>query len=370
MLYLKFYSHEASGEFYLTRYIEGNFNSSTKLVVNDDHLFLSYSDSILYYSNNGAWDLNFENVLVTNYSITGIIGFGPYFFIRTGNYYNLLKNQNGLVVPVEDSLFNYSSSYGIFFSYPYVALGGPIYKYVEGFGFYSVGQVSSSIQNNTGIVGDTLISYFYWTDGPNGWTEHSVLRKIILEEPSFPSNDLNWGFNVTQLHCPYCVGYMVARKNLYYMMWVNVITTKNSQLAYLPATSDNVALTDNYIFLLGDSVRYSKWYAGSTFYPFSWTDVTNVKNQSVHPSSFNLCQNYPNPFNPTTKIKYQIPGLSKVKLTVYDVLGREVKTLVNEEKSAGNYEVEFDGTNLTSGIYFYKIETEKFSDTKKFVLLK
>ena len=88
-----------------------------------------------------------------------------------------------------------------------MALAGRIYKYVEGFGFYSVCQASSSIQNNTGIVGDTLISYFYWeymvrTDG----LYILFLRKIILEEPSFPSNDLNWGLNVTQLHCPYCVG--------------------------------------------------------------------------------------------------------------------------------------------------------------------
>lgn len=93
--------------------------------------------------------------------------------------------------------------------------------------------------------------------------------------------------------------------------------------------------------------------------------------------SFSLSQNYPNPFNPTTKIKYHLPELSKVKLTVYDVLGREVRTLVNEEKPAGSYEVEFDGTNLPSGVYFYRIEAipngrqaGKFSETKKFVLLK
>ncbi len=85
---------------------------------------------------------------------------------------------------------------------------------------------------------------------------------------------------------------------------------------------------------------------------------------------FELYANYPNPFNPTTKIKYQLPELSNVKLTVYDVLGREIKTLVNAEKPAGSYEVEFDGNGLPSGVYFYRIESTKFSDTKKFVLLK
>ncbi len=104
-------------------------------------------------------------------------------------------------------------------------------------------------------------------------------------------------------------------------------------------------------------------------YNGSYTYSQVVKIQTL-PLSFSLSQNYPNPFNPTTKIKYQLPELSKIKLTVYDVLGREVKTLVNEEKPAGSYEVKFDGTDLPSGVYFCRIETSKFSDTKKFVLLK
>ena len=106
----------------------------------------------------------------------------------------------------------------------------------------------------------------------------------------------------------------------------------------------------------------------------------------TNPVDFELFQNYPNPFNPTTKIKFTIPqspllggdgrgGL--VTLKVYDVLGNEIATLVNEELSAGEYEVEFNATshsgevrNLTSGIYFYKLESGKFSETKKMILLK
>ena len=98
--------------------------------------------------------------------------------------------------------------------------------------------------------------------------------------------------------------------------------------------------------------------------------ITEIKNTESMNYPFYLIQNYPNPFNPTTIIKYQIPELRNVRLTVYDVLGREVQTLVNEEKQAGNYEVEFDGTGLPSGVYFYKIESGNFSDTKKIVLLK
>ena len=83
-----------------------------------------------------------------------------------------------------------------------------------------------------------------------------------------------------------------------------------------------------------------------------------------------MIQNYPNPFNPATTIKYSIPELSFVILKVYDVLGNEIAILVNEEKPIGNYEVEFDATTLPSGIYFYRLQTSNFIQTKKMVLMK
>ena len=98
------------------------------------------------------------------------------------------------------------------------------------------------------------------------------------------------------------------------------------------------------------------------------------------PQKFELFQNYPNPFNPVTKIKFSIPFLSLAKgeaegvrvvtLKVYDVLGREVETLVNEKLSPGTYSVEFDGTNYPSGVYFYKLSLGDFTETKKLILLK
>ncbi len=89
-----------------------------------------------------------------------------------------------------------------------------------------------------------------------------------------------------------------------------------------------------------------------------------------NPMSFSLFQNYPNPFNPSTKIKYSIPERGNVELKVFDVLGREVKTLVNKEQPSGAYEIEFNGTKLASGIYFYTIHAGKYIKTKKMVLIK
>jgi len=111
---------------------------------------------------------------------------------------------------------------------------------------------------------------------------------------------------------------------------------------------------------------------------YKYQTATDVYEISSIPQQYNLSQNYPNPFNPTTTINYQIPELSLVTLTVYDVLGNEVATLVNEEKAVGSYEVEFDASNLPSGIYFYRIQAgdpskgsgQGFIETRKMVLLK
>lgn len=99
--------------------------------------------------------------------------------------------------------------------------------------------------------------------------------------------------------------------------------------------------------------------------------ITGVEHQQSNlPTKFALEQNYPNPFNPTTIIKYEIPQNGFVSLKVYDILGKEVALLENGIENAGRYEVKFDGSNLSSGVYFYRIQAGSFSKTKKLLLLK
>lgn len=100
-----------------------------------------------------------------------------------------------------------------------------------------------------------------------------------------------------------------------------------------------------------------------------YNSVLAVNNQEL-PLRFELGQNYPNPFNPVTRIKFSVPKQSLVTIQIYDVLGREVKTLVNDIKPAGNYEIDFNGSQYASGIYFYRMEAGDFTDVKKLVLLK
>jgi hypothetical protein len=133
---------------------------------------------------------------------------------------------------------------------------------------------------------------------------------------------------------------------------------------------------------VNDSVWYPSYHLGRLLgrvingVVYGDTTVVSVENEEpLAVLNFKLEQNYPNPFNPSTKIKYQIPSVGtrravSVQLKVYDVLGNEIATLVNEEKPAGEYEVEFDATGLPSGIYFYQIKAGSFIQAMKMVFLK
>lgn len=106
-------------------------------------------------------------------------------------------------------------------------------------------------------------------------------------------------------------------------------------------------------------------------YAITISNLTNINPiEPGTPVTYELSQNYPNPFNPATKINFSIPLKDNVKLAVYDILGKEVATLVNEEMNAGFYSIDFNAENLTSGIYFYKLETKYFSQTKRMIFIK
>ncbi|MCX6163525.1 MAG: T9SS type A sorting domain-containing protein, partial [Ignavibacteriae bacterium] len=120
--------------------------------------------------------------------------------------------------------------------------------------------------------------------------------------------------------------------------------------------NDFTVLVYDNLNVLIDSVRLHK--------------TSGIENNIEIIDGFKLYDNFPNPFNPTTNIKYQIANNKYVVLRIYNVLGKEVETLVNEKQSQGTYEFKWDGSNYPSGIYFYKLTSEGFSGTKRMILLK
>jgi hypothetical protein len=93
-------------------------------------------------------------------------------------------------------------------------------------------------------------------------------------------------------------------------------------------------------------------------------------NPEITPDKYSLSQNYPNPFNPVTNIKFEIPRSGFVSIIVYDLLGREISTLVNQQMQPGGYSIDWDASNYPSGAYFYKIESGNYSESKRMVLIK
>lgn len=124
-----------------------------------------------------------------------------------------------------------------------------------------------------------------------------------------------------------------------------------------PIEGDTLTIITNKGFSIYDTLEVSNF-------------TVDIKDEPNKINAYNLVQNYPNPFNPITKIKYSLPQRSSVSLKIYDILGKEISTLVNEVKEMGNYEAVFDAANLSSGIYFYRIQAGNFIKTKKMILIK
>jgi len=176
-----------------------------------------------------------------------------------------------------------------------------------------------------------------------------------------------------------------------YQHWMDSIWVDTSKTLYSYDGSNNLIEQYNKVW---DGLEWLNYSIGSYTYDgnnnqiealnqtwddSSWVNVdryiysyiiTDIKESESKFNTYNLSYNYPNPFNPSTKIKYSVPHLSNVLIKVFDILGDEIETLVNEEKSAGTYEVTWYAENLPSGVYFYQLKVDSFLETKKMLLLK
>jgi len=161
--------------------------------------------------------------------------------------------------------------------------------------------------------------------------------------------------------------------NLLWLTMQGIYVTTDLGNNWIDITANISSIAANHIrkILIDGEYIYVRTSLGNV-YKRKLSDVVTALDELSEsvPTRFSLGQNYPNPFNPSTTISFSIPNSEFVSLKVYDVLGKEVTTLVNGHKTAGIYSVQFTTDNLSSGIYFYTFKAGNFSETKKMILMK
>ncbi len=205
---------------------------------------------------------------------------------------------------------------------------------------------------------------------------HSGTREVSLEFGGFPGQNYTVQASVTNVVDAWGTLIMPDGRSVN-VLRVKTITELSSNIGGVPSTTTDLSF--NFISPDGSSLNVNAIDANQadngtiSANQVSWnygSGATSVEQQEGIANSFSLAQNYPNPFNPTTTIQYSIPEASHVSLKVFDVLGKEVAVLVNQEQTAGIYTSNFDASNLTSGIYFYTLTANNFTATKKLMLVK
>jgi len=194
----------------------------------------------------------------------------------------------------------------------------------------------------------SLINYLEQAQyGVNGWVRDSLTNLPLKAKVTISGFDLD----SSEVYSDSTFG------KYYRMLIAGTYNLTFSAPGYYSKTVQNVASINDQATVVNVLLR---------------PNLTGIAEEPVIPVSFKLYQNFPNPFNPVTKIRFDISGTSAAKtfLYVYDILGREVATIVNEKLQPGTYEATFDGSNLNSGIYFYQMMSGDFKQTRKFILLK
>jgi photosystem II stability/assembly factor-like uncharacterized protein len=191
------------------------------------------------------------------------------------------------------------------------------------------------------------------TNGGTNWTAQTSGTTVDLKSVSFIDNNNGWAVGGNPYFSPY---------------QVIIHTTDGGANWTSQASGVTKALYS--ICMINQNTGWIAGGGGTILRTLTGGNPTSVQENGTQPHTFALHQNYPNPFNPSTTINYQLAKTGYVKLTVFDLLGREVATLVNENQSAGNHKITFNAQNSTSGMYFYRLTTGNFTQIMKMTLMK
>jgi hypothetical protein len=250
---------------------------------------------------------------------------------------------------------------------------------------YTVKNLETTSKN--AIVGFETIYNPSGTQSGFDTVEYVSSKKIVLNYLYDMKDSINCGMKILNadpyaLHSVvYYANYWLGDTMLYRMISTNTIENKFVNPGTLPEPTTTFLSKSPVTLNPGDSTTVWLVYAvgdrKDSIYKYiaaaetKYQMLTSVEdNEKLFPTSFTLNQNYPNPFNPTTYIKYGLSKNQHVTLKIFNMLGKEVTTLVDEVKPAGYHQVQFHAANLPSGIYFYKITAGSFVETKKMILIK
>jgi len=326
----------------------------------------AYHDTI---PDDNVWDV--ETILVGNYVylLGGWIdgsSLNRRYNLSNGNWTNLANSPNssqtwGLTAEVLDGIIYLFNSSGEVFTYNIstntwtTKTSNPIVSAVD--------MNSVLYQNEIYLIGWNASGFFKYTPATDQWTQLA----------NTPYQVDACGFGIVNNLIYSIGGNSSGSSGAEYksIMVYNIITNSWSIDAQEISTKRHWMPTAQYkggLYIVGGIDEFDQ--AVNIVEEIVPQGTSGVNDESGIPEVYSLMQNYPNPFNPSTKIEYSIPEVSFATIEVYDMLGNEVATLVNEEKATGSYEVKFDAAGLSSGIYFYKLQAGSFVETKKMILLR
>lgn len=361
---------------YMDSVFQGSFRSVYFLNENTGWVGSLNTNFILFKTTNGGIDLT----PVSNIpdpkpkGICGLHGIGNDFIYGCGTYQDsatFIKSTDGGNTWITERLTQYTTS--ITDSYFFNKDTGIA---VGGLGSFTSRRSTMLYTTDGGF--NWTVNYLGSRNGEWGWKisftddQNGFVSLERLNGPKFFVKTSNGGLNWTEL--PFenfneqGIGFI--NPNTGWIGGGNQTTygTTNGGLNWFNA---NIGMEINRFCMFGDTLGYA---CGLTVYKYSKSVGITQLSTNV-PENYSLGQNFPNPFNPVTKIKFDIPRDARsetqdVKLVIFDVLGKEVMTLINETLSPGSYETDFDGSNFVSGIYFYKLAAGDFIETKRMILIK
>lgn len=377
---LSVYKTTDAGENWNVAYVDSSFSPSNAFLnsvffIDDMTGFIAGSKFIKTTDGGATW--NEANTGVTSdaifqdvYFVNNSHGFAVYRDPFTGD--GAIKTTDGGTTwnPVNINNDKYDKRY-IYFAdenLGFVSGHSTLYRTTDGgdnWDTLAVGTNSQDLNSKVTFINSTTGFFgkkgqiFKTTDRGDTWTDAFIDNHSVPQQIQFASDS---------------IGYTICTSDTFGIPVHVIFKTTNGGNNWSDLTDKLPGSTGfQYLFFTDEKTGYLAGSAGIIKTTTGGEKVVTSVRQAVNASvlsAYKLYQNFPNPFNPTTTIRFEVPEESKVELKVYDILGREVATLVNEVKHAGNYKVSFNASDFASGVYFFRLQAGSFTNTKKMILLR